>query len=213
MNKKNAVQKSSWASSRASFHHGDLKAELVAAAKKMVQKDGAENLSLRGVARAAGVSEAAPYNHFSDKNALLAEVAASGFRDLQAKIAKEDSSKKSKLNAIDNSGVAYVEFAVENPALFRLMFGKLRGGMDAQSSNLKTQSKAIYNDLEMRSQDHNNVKGKDTSPNRKKDIGALRDWVQAHGLALLLIDRGIKPTDYGLKDVRKLVEAVFNDSG
>ncbi|MEM8933179.1 MAG: TetR/AcrR family transcriptional regulator, partial [Acidobacteriota bacterium] len=69
-----------------SYHHGDLRAALVDAAARLLEDDGATALSLRSVAREAGVSHTAPYRHFRDKHELLEAVAASGFRALEARL-------------------------------------------------------------------------------------------------------------------------------
>jgi AcrR family transcriptional regulator len=91
-----------------------LEARLVAAARARLEKEGLEAATLRAAARDVGVSHMAPYRHFKDKDALLAAVAEQGFRDLTR-----------SMNAGDGRigvGVAYVAFAMENPALYRLMF-------------------------------------------------------------------------------------------
>jgi len=66
----------------ATYHHGDLRAAMLAAASKIVEKEGTTGLSVREAARRAGVSHNAPYRHFPDREALLAAVAAEGFREL-----------------------------------------------------------------------------------------------------------------------------------
>src|SRR5689334_3072606 len=66
------------------YHHGDLRSALVVAAAALLERDGAEALSFRGVARAAGVSQAAPYNHFAGREELLATIAEQGFCTLEA---------------------------------------------------------------------------------------------------------------------------------
>ncbi|NLS01602.1 TetR family transcriptional regulator [Rhizobium sp. P38BS-XIX] len=107
------------------YHHHDLHRALVDAALDLVTEEQAWDFSLRKVARRAGVSHNAPYNHFTDKRALLAEVAASGFRLLQqhlfAAIADEPDAKQ----ALFRLANAYVDFASDNPALYRLMFGPM----------------------------------------------------------------------------------------
>jgi AcrR family transcriptional regulator len=107
----------------ASYHHGDLRDALVRAARTILEKQGLAALSLRGVARVVGVSPAAPYHHFPDKQALLEAVAAQGFDALTAAMEKRMAKKTDPTGRLDASGVGYVTFALENPALFRLMFG------------------------------------------------------------------------------------------
>ena len=109
---------------REEYHHGDLRQALVDAALEDIAAHGAERVTLRGVARAAGVSHMAPYNHFADKAALLAAAAAVGFRQLgramEERMAAHPRGDPKRLQA---AGIAYAVFAVDHPALFRLMFG------------------------------------------------------------------------------------------
>ncbi len=106
-----------------SYHHGDLRDALIRAARKILEKDGLAELSLRQVARAVGVSPAAPYHHFADKHALLTAVATLGFAALRSEMLMRMAKETDPVARLDASGVGYVVFAVDNPALFRLMFG------------------------------------------------------------------------------------------
>ncbi len=96
------------------YHHGDLRPALLKAAARVLEKEGPGALSLRELARQAGVSHNAPYRHFSDREALLAALAADGFRLLGEALAQTSGRAM---------GEAYVRFAIEHPQLFRLMFG------------------------------------------------------------------------------------------
>ncbi|MBV8186046.1 MAG: helix-turn-helix transcriptional regulator, partial [Alphaproteobacteria bacterium] len=107
---------------RQSYHHGDLRAALLAAAARLLEKEGAEAVSFRAIAREVGVSQTAPYNHFESKEHLLATVAEDGFRSfvvLQRAAARTRSPRR-RLQAL---GRAYVAFASAHPQLYRLMFG------------------------------------------------------------------------------------------
>jgi AcrR family transcriptional regulator len=109
---------------RQAYHHGDLRAALVAATLRVVRKHGPEGVSLRGVAAAAGVSEAAPYHHFRDKTALLAAAAGEGFRTLDACMAEGEASGGTDVEKrLVGLGLGYVRFALEHPGAFRLVFG------------------------------------------------------------------------------------------
>lgn len=106
------------------YHHGDLRRALLAAAGKIMEQEGALALSLRAVAREAGVSPAAPYHHFRDKAELLAAVAEEGFDGLgEAMRAARDAEPGDALTAM---GVAYVMFARGNPTLYRVMTDSTR---------------------------------------------------------------------------------------
>ena len=104
------------------YHHGDLANALIAAALAAVEQEGPDAVSLRDIAQTLGVSRAAPYRHFADRDALLAAVAARGFEDLnvgyEAALAAEGDGRE-KLRA---AGRVYLDFARRRPGLFRLMF-------------------------------------------------------------------------------------------
>jgi AcrR family transcriptional regulator len=98
----------------ATYHHGDLRPALLRAAGELLEKHGVESLSLREAARRAGVSHNAPYRHFPNRSSLLAALAAEGFAALREEIGRQ---------AERDKGLAYIEFALERPQRFRLMFG------------------------------------------------------------------------------------------
>jgi AcrR family transcriptional regulator len=103
-------------------YDGDLKSALVSAARTIVEADGAEALTLRGVARATGVSAMAPYHHFKDRAALVAAVAALGFDQLyDEKMAALAAATGDPAHRIVAGSIAYVRFVAEHPALYRLM--------------------------------------------------------------------------------------------
>lgn len=107
-----------------SYHHGNLRAELLNTAIAQLDEQGAEELSLRALARSLGVSQTAPYRHFADKNELLAAMATIGYRGLLSALqragAAADECPNAQLIAFAH---AYVRYAAENPRLFKLMFG------------------------------------------------------------------------------------------
>src|SRR5713226_1243913 len=99
------------------YHHGDLSRALVDAARRILEAEGPSALSLRAVAREAGVSPAAPYHHFKDKGELLDAVAQEGWVMLDAAIGKAKAEAPSIDETLNEIGVAYVCFARDNPAL------------------------------------------------------------------------------------------------
>ena len=106
-----------------SWHFGgDLKAALISAARTIVEEEGAAALTLRGVARATGVSAMAPYHHFSDRTALVAAVAAAGFAQLYSdKMAVLATTPGDPAQRIVAGAIAYVRFVADHPELYRLM--------------------------------------------------------------------------------------------
>ncbi|HZT03633.1 MAG TPA: TetR/AcrR family transcriptional regulator [Steroidobacteraceae bacterium] len=110
------------ASSRRGYHHGDARNALLTAAADLLEKVGAAGLSLRQVAEHAGLSRQAPYNHFENKEALLAELVRDGFEHLAESLAAGGDPKSR--NALARAAEAYIRRAQKTPALFRLMFSR-----------------------------------------------------------------------------------------
>ncbi len=105
------------------YHHGDLRAALMRAALSLVEEHGVKGLALSDAARLAGVSVAAPYRHFKDKEALLAEIAAEGFGLFRDALARATQSyPKDKVKRMVEMGVAYVEFALQHRSHFKVMW-------------------------------------------------------------------------------------------
>jgi len=115
------------APAKASYHHGDLRKVLLESAEAELGERGIEAFSLRGVAKRAGVSHAAPAHHFRDTNAMLTELASIAYERLTSSMrkamAEADPTPRARFIA---SGIGYVRFALANPALFQLMFGSKR---------------------------------------------------------------------------------------
>jgi AcrR family transcriptional regulator len=110
------------------YHHGDLRSALLDAALKLIDAHGVKGFSLKDAAKMAGVSVAAPYRHFVDKNALLGSIQIEGFRLFNAALAAGYANRETAAERLEELGVAYVLFALENPAYFRVMFGMSGGG-------------------------------------------------------------------------------------
>ena len=110
---------------RPNYHHGDLRQVLLVSAKQLIAEAGIENLSLRRLAERAGVSRTAPYHHFSDKNDLLCAIAAAGFRRRhQSAMAGFDDDNKTMLEKFEDYVNGYIQFAVDSPEEYELMFGR-----------------------------------------------------------------------------------------
>ena len=107
----------------ATYHHGNLKQALLDEAIAEIRANGVENLSLRALARGVGVSQTAPYRHFTDKDALLAELATQAFNDLAAAARAELQPQRNALENVIAAGIAYVRFGINHPEKYRLMFG------------------------------------------------------------------------------------------
>ena len=105
------------------YHHGDLRRAIVEAALDTLRETQSVDFSLRELARRAGVSHNAPYKHFAEKRDLLAAVSAAGFESLTKRMANESAKPGSPRARLLAMARAYVSHGVENPALYRLMFG------------------------------------------------------------------------------------------
>jgi len=105
------------------YHHGDLRAALLEAALALISEIGPQGLTIREVARRAGVSHAAPYRHFADRDQLILAVVEQGFEKLQQTMqAEKDAAPPDPLNQFAASGLAYINFALQHPAYYRVMF-------------------------------------------------------------------------------------------
>jgi AcrR family transcriptional regulator len=114
------------------FHHGNLRAVLLEQAEAMLRETGADGLSLRELARQAGVSHGAPRSHFIDRRALLDALAVQGFARFTQLVETASAGSEHVAERLRLVGHAYVDFAVDNAALMELMFAtKVDGGSDA----------------------------------------------------------------------------------
>jgi len=161
-------------SGNAPYHHGNLRQALLEAALIILERDGEAGLGLRDLARAVGVSPAAPYRHFDSRSALLEALAVTGFQRFTA--AMDDIAASQPADLLSAMGRTYVLFALNNAALFRLMFSpQLRRD---NRPGLRMAADAAFASLSQ-------VSGGDTPGGR---IAALAAWARVHGLAVLLLD-------------------------
>jgi AcrR family transcriptional regulator len=178
---------------RAAYHHGDLRRALVDAAIPLLRDGGPEALTLRAVARAAGVSQTAPYRHFADRAELVAAVAESGFRRLHARLvdaARAPAAALGQPPATARAGLqaiamAYVRFALEHPAEYRVMFGGDMATLAASRRDLATARDEVFALLRggiAMLQEQGLVREGDS-----RTI-ALTAWALVHGLVMLALD-------------------------
>ena len=154
-----------------------LKPRLIAMARRLLEHDGLEALTLRAAAREAHVSHMAPYRHFKDKDELLAAVAEEGFRELAAYMDTMAASGDPR-----GSGVAYVNFALDNPALYRLMFG---AGLPSPA-RFSRSFRGRQRSLPARPA---NKRNRRAGRQQQGDAtAAIARWSIVHGLASLAID-------------------------
>ncbi|TQM33492.1 TetR/AcrR family transcriptional regulator [Nocardia bhagyanarayanae] len=187
------------ATSTASYHHGDLPNALVRAAVELLEEGGATELSLRAAARRAGVSTAAPYRHFADRNALLSAVAAVGYRELAAHLAAAHPEPTTE-EGLAATAVAYVQFALTRPGLFRVMFAE---GCDPTSSDRVAAVEAINEYLKSIV--------RQAFPSADTEGMATAVWALVHGLAFLHLDGKFEaaPAEAVADRVRTAVHAIL----
>jgi AcrR family transcriptional regulator len=158
------------------YHHGDLRRALVEAALELLLEGGTEALGMRELARRVGVSAAAPYRHFRDKQALIQAVAAAGFALFLEAIDKA----KAEVPAEEQFGAmaeAYVQFALRYPRLYRLMFSSELGKFE--DKELRRAADAAYESLA--------VAAARQDPEAPGEA-AISAWAFVHGLSMLLLD-------------------------
>jgi AcrR family transcriptional regulator len=171
------------------YHHGDLRRALIDAALELVTEEQNWNFSLREVARRAGVSHNAPYNHFRDKKELLAELAAVGFERLQNEMVSATAGIDDPAAALAVTGRTYVTRGVQNPALYRLMFGSdLADSAVARAAGAK--ARKVVEELILLGA-RSGVFA--IPPDNKREVAlvALSAYSNVHGLTMLIIDKRV----------------------
>lgn len=157
------------------YHHGDLRNALLDAARALLEEESLADLSLRAVARRAGVSHAAPYRHFPNHEALLVELALEGFLELRGEIVSAAAQKGAESDRIAKIGAAYMRFVAKRPALARLMFGPQLPNRDsfavlgAAADSIGEEIGAALHDPAL----------------------GLAVWAAVHGLAMLILENVI----------------------
>jgi AcrR family transcriptional regulator len=169
---------------RDGYHHGDARNALLAAANALLEREGAAGLSLRKVAERARLSRQAPYNHFRDKEALLAELVREGFGQLRDSVhlAGQSAGAEGLAAAAD----AYIAFAQAKPALFRLMFSRELVDLSKFPEAAEAGAAAF---LQLTA-----VVARFAKPDRVNDL-SLAAWSLVHGYSMLCIESHLEPSE------------------
>lgn len=157
------------------YHHGDLGPSLRQAARAILEEEGLAALSLRSVARRAGVSHAAPYRHYASREALLADVAVEGLAELRGELVQAGAAPAERTDLIVMIGRAYMRFAVRHSGLLRLMFGSELPNR-ADFPGLAEATTAI---------------GEEIGRMIGDSAAGLTVWAAIHGLAILILENVI----------------------
>jgi AcrR family transcriptional regulator len=174
-----------------SYHHGDLKNALIKAGVKILAKEGVNGLSLRKVAKHAGVSHAAPYSHFADKQALIAAISTEGFKQLHKKIASvREVHSKNPDTLLKETARSYIQFATNEPDRFKLMFSSV---IEKEKDYPEFVAASMENFLQLVSiveacQQAGLLK---SGPS---DLMAVSVWASVHGMITLILEGQISRT-------------------
>jgi AcrR family transcriptional regulator len=158
------------------YHHGDLRDALVRAALEILEDSTVTEVSVRAAARRAGVSTGAPYRHFADRDALLSAVATVGYRELASALVAAHPAPKTA-DDIADIAVAYVQFALTRPGLFRVMFAE---GCDRANPDRVAAVAAITEYVKAIAQQ--------VVPTVDSEPLTTAMWALVHGLAFLYLD-------------------------
>jgi AcrR family transcriptional regulator len=184
------------------YHHGELRSALIEAALEILGSGGMDALSLRVLARATGVTQAAPYSHFRDKDDLLAAVAETGFQRLALQMAEEATGQHGVQERIEKLMGAYVRFAVNNKPLFQLMFSRELSVMKNYPTLAMTAGKSYSLISAALAQ-----RGAAADDTRFLTVAI---WSLCHGLTTLVVDEKIKLEQFGAGDTDAFIRRIVD---
>jgi AcrR family transcriptional regulator len=196
------AQKQSAVHSKKRFHHGDLREALIAATRELLIEHGPDGFTLADACRRAGVTTAAPYKHFRDKQEILEEIVLRGFAELTAANAKAVAEGgPGTLEGITAMVISYLNFAVAQPTVFRLMFGHKSDRRKIQQVD-ENGNQCLKNVID-------EIAGFSRKHGHKVDAerAAIRLWTFVHGASSLELDGDYERVAPGL-DVRDLIAGV-----
>lgn len=191
------------------YHHGSLRATLIETGLELVAEKGISVFTLRGVAKRAGVSTAAPYHHFKNKAELLEAMASQGWLMMVDRFLIASEKKAAPMEKLASIGVEYVTFAVEHTAYFRVM---------SRPDLYCNGETPVYKGAGLEAFEMLNTAVKNCFPGKDENdpfiSGRVLDsWVRVHGLATLWIDGPLKATFLGEMGIEELMKMLFNTFG
>lgn len=189
------------------YHHGDLSRALVMAGRRILETEGAAALSLRAVAREAGVSPAAPYHHFKDKGQLLDAIAEEGWRELGQAVTEGRANASGPREALTEIGFAYVTFARRNPALYRLMY-HAACDHEMMPEHAKAQDSGWTQVAEALAE-----AGADPNDLLEMQLIQIASWCCAHGVAEMAGFKEFEPLRQALGGEEAFVRALLQHVG
>ena len=188
--RKRNAPRTAGSSEGAPYHHGALHDALLEAAERVLERDGLSGLTLRAVAREAGVSHAAPTHHFGDLTGLVSELAAIGFRQFNAAMVAAGASGTSLVEKALARAKAYVAYAQAHPGMYSLMFRTER--LDYSRPSLHEAAEASFAGLagSVGASRHEEIHQEALSLDQAAAIA--RAWSLVHGFTMLLLDGRLK---------------------
>lgn len=182
------------------YHHGNLRDTLLEAAFTLVDSGGVEAISMRALAREAGVSSAAPFRHFPDKKVLLAAIARKAAAELERKLEEASANGSDALTQFRAMSVAYVRFAAEHPTLFDLIHSteSVPAGFLGE---LKDERRLKLIALIIEGQNAGLI------PEADPELIALTSEALTHGLARMIVDRHPRLRTLSSEEARQLALA------
>lgn len=164
------------------YHHGDLRRALIDQALRTIDTEGVDGLTLRAVGSELGVSRTALYRHFADKQALVAAVAAEGFRTLRLALADTWNRQGHTLAGLEAMGLAYVEFARAHQSHYRVMFGRF---VESNDATLLEEAACAFQTLADALAD---LQAQGVARRDDLLLQARFVWSVVHGVAMLIIN-------------------------
>lgn len=172
------------------YHHGDLPAALINATVDMITQQGVNSVTMRHLSEWLGVSRTAAYRHFKNKEALLTATAASGFKQFTADLHRSRFSEPhDPITQFRKMGKAYLQFAIENPAYYRLMFGDM---VTQESKDLSEASESAFNELLLMIE---TLQSSGCIAVKPPSIQAIYIWSLMHGLAGIVINNKLEDNE------------------
>ncbi len=192
---------------RKSYHHGHLKNALISAGIEILSKEGLAGLSIRKVAKKAGVSHAAPYAHFADKQALIAAISTEGYRRLYDQLsAAVESHKDNPQQMLVEVGWAYIQFAMRDPEHFKTMFS----GVIEQEKDYPEFREMSQKSFELLVSLVRDCQEAGLLAPGSADMVSISLWSLVHGFVLLLLESQISHTLLDRMSVRTLLIFLLN---
>jgi len=194
-------------SSKKTYRHGNLREAILNASLRMIEKTGLCSLSIREIAKKAGVTHQAPYRHFKDRETLIVTLAEEGFEKLATSIANAVNSTNDPLEKLKLLSGSYMQWAQAHPAHFRMMFSKDVAKSESSKKLQEAQEKLLILTLQI----VETAQKEDLIPPGDARFYARQIWAANHGVTSLFIDEQLKPIAGNLENGQGLaVELTLN---